>query len=619
MISSSSPNTSQDTQCSSTALRDSDEASAAADAIWDAAAHKARLAPFADAPAPKERVLAWVGVNNPYAGVNLDELVASAASLSRGDASAVEEMLRAGLSLEEPEIHFERLIAAIAESNAGLGLRVLRSTVRLLRAGLDRAMAPTANELRQRDEQTAVTAANAKGQRIADLENSSRSLASDANLLGRLIGYAHDQGVVGEEAAIVATFLTAVSRTLEEKAGCMVRTGAAAAGKNFVIETILATLEPNDRRDPAACSQLIRLSSSSPLALIYSGGADNEDSLRGHLVYVPEASSLLDTSGQERPGVGILRTLISEGQVDHHVALPTKDEDGNRLIETRKIVRRGPVAVILTTARGNIEQEMLTRLMLVPADESSDQTLKVHRSKIARSSGFAPPAVSGTTLADWRNYQAWIGAGGPYRVAIPFFSALEVAYHAMKLPLRARRDIDGVLTAIKASAVAHRLQRDVEKGRIVATVDDYRWAHIAFASGLAELYRPQVGQNVLALVRVIEQAIAEKRRKAADKQTIHAEQITSVNEVELSHDQIASKLGLSSRDVVTDRIRKAITAGLIEVTNPSAARSVRRSYRVLVSSQDVKANSGNYTAMPTPERVEELLSVCDAAPRDYPF
>ena len=257
--------------------------------------------------------MAWVGVDNPYAGVNLDELVASAASFSRSDASAVKEMLRAGLSLEEPEIHFERLIAAIAESNAGLGLRVLRSTVRLLRAGLDRAMAPTANELRQRDEQTAVTAANAKAQRIADLENSSRSLASDANLLGRLIGYAHDQGVVGEEAAIVATFLTAVSRTLEEKAGCMVRTGAAAAGKTRH-RTILATLEPNDRRDPAACSQLIRLSSSSPLALIFSGGADNEDSLRGHLVYVPEASSLLDTSGQERPGVGILRTLISKAR-----------------------------------------------------------------------------------------------------------------------------------------------------------------------------------------------------------------------------------------------------------------------------------------------------------------
>ena len=75
----------------------------------------------------------------------------------------------------------------------------------------------------------------------------------------------------------------------------------------------------------------------------------------------------------------------------------------------------------------------------------------------------------------------------------------------------------------------------------------------------------------------------------------------------------------TSRRALTDRLRKAITAGLIEITNPSAARSVRRSYRVLVSSQDVKANSGNYSAMPTPERVEELLSAFDAAPRDYPF
>jgi hypothetical protein len=35
-----------------------------------------------------------------------------------------------------------------------------------------------------------------------------------------------------------------------------------------------------------------------------------------------------------------------------------------------------------------------------------------------------------------------------------------------------------------------------------------------------------------------------------------------------------------------------------------------------VSSQDVKANSGSYSAMPTPELVEELSSVLEAS--DYP-
>ena len=91
----------------------------------------------------------------------------------------------------------------------------------------------------------------------------------------------------------------------------------------------------------------------------------------------------------------------------------------------------------------------------------------------------------------------------------------------------------------------------------------------------------------------------------------------SLDTIEMSYDQIVAALGLGSRQAVTDRIRKAITAGVIEITNPTAARSVRRSYRVLVSSQDVKANSGSYSAMPTPELVEELSSVLEAS--DYPF
>ena len=68
--------------------------------------------------------------------------------------------------------------------------------------------------------------------------------------------------------------------------------------------------------------------------------------------------------------------------------------------------------------------------MLVPADESSGQTVNVHQSRIERSCGFAPAAVSGTTLDDWRNFQEWIGAAAPYEVVIPFYNALQAAYNA---------------------------------------------------------------------------------------------------------------------------------------------------------------------------------------------
>jgi hypothetical protein len=155
-------------------------------------------------------------------------------------------------------------------------------------------------------------------------------------------------------------------------------------------------------------------------------------------------------------------------------------------------------------------------------------------------------------------------------------------------------------------------------GRIIATLEDYRWAYVGFVPGLTSLYQPKVADNVLSVVRVIEQAIAEKRVKS-QQQNGWNDAFDSLDTIEMSYDQIVAALGLGSRQAVTDRIRKAITAGLIEITNPTAARSVRRSYRVLVSSQDVKANSGNYSAMPTPERVVELLSAVDAAPREYPF
>jgi hypothetical protein len=348
------------------------------DAIWAAGTPQTYSDRTRKALARSDGVMAWVGVNNPYASKTLDELVTVAKGLNSGSPDFIEDILRAALSLRKTEVRLETLVVAIAKSKSGLGLRVLRTAVKRLKAEFDRVSAPTDEELRQQEAATLAIAADERAQRIRDLETLIRPIAADPDLIKNLIAHANDQGVVGEDSAVVATFLTAVSRTLAGRAGCMARTGAPSSGKNFVIETILATLEY-----PTASSPLIRLSSSSPLALVYSGGADNEDSLKGRLVYVPEASSLLDASGQERPGVALLRTLISEGQINHHVALPVMDNNGGRSIETRKIVKRGPVALIMTTARENIEPEMLTRLMLVPSDESGGQTASVHQSGLS--------------------------------------------------------------------------------------------------------------------------------------------------------------------------------------------------------------------------------------------
>ena len=82
------------------------------------------------------------------------------------------------------------------------------------------------------------------------------------------------------------------------------------------------------------------------------------------------------------------------------------------------------------------------------------------------------------------------------------------------LQLRMRRDISGLISAIKTSAVLHKAQRDRDaKGRIVATIDDYRHAHEAFDEGVSSLYGVKTRKEIIAVVRAVEEMGAKDRRE----------------------------------------------------------------------------------------------------------
>ena len=101
-------------------------------------------------------------------------------------------------------------------------------------------------------------------------------------------------------------------------------------------------------------------------------------------------------------------------------------------------------------------------------------------------------------IDQWVDYQRWIALDAPYDVSIPYRRAILRALRAQrqaakdrgekpKFKLRIRRDIHGFLTAIRTSAILHKAQREKdEKGRIIATLDDYQHAHEAFDPGLGE-------------------------------------------------------------------------------------------------------------------------------------
>ena len=423
----------------------------------------------------------------------------------------------------------------------------------------------------------------------ARLWPSCKDIAQSPTLLADMEAVVHKLGVVGEGAAIRGAYLTASSRLNCTSAISLLRRGAASAGKNFLIAKTLELIPPDS---------VIHMSSGSSLSLVYYGGG-NENALKHKVIYLAEAAILADRKASESPLAVMLRTLISEGRLDHNVALP--QADGSPV--TKHVWRNGPVAIIITSARDNLEEEMLTRLMTSDADESPKQTLDVLADVLTKEA----QEVDEAEIERWRCFQRWLELGGPYGVVIPYRQAIFAALNARlaemqacgkepNIQLRIRRDVHGFLTAIKTSAILHKAQRKTDSnGRIVASLDDYRHAHEAFDGGLGRLYKIKTPETALAVVRAVE-AMGATRDVG----------------VKVSVTNLMDKLGITGRGTANERLRDVEERGFLKLVETAAeyGRTTARIYKIGRSSEEIAkdfATGETLGVFPLPDEV--LLQV----------
>jgi hypothetical protein len=421
------------------------------------------------------------------------------------------------------------------------------------------------------------------------LWRSCKDIAESPTLLADVEAVVHKLGVVGEGAAIRGAYLTASSRLNCASAISLLRRGAASAGKNFLITKTLGLI-PAD--------SIIHMSSGSPLSLAYYGGGD-EDAVKHKVLYLAEAAILADRKASESPLAVMLRTLISEGRLDHNVALPQADGPP----ATKHVRRNGPVAIIITSARDNLEEEMLTRLMTSDADESPEQTLDVLADVLTKEAR----EVDEAEIESWLCFQRWLELSAPYDVVIPYRQAIFAAFNARlaemqacgkgpNIQLRIRRDVHGFLAAIKTSAILHNAQRRTDsEGRIVASLDDYRHAHDAFDGGLGRLYKVKTPETTLAVVRAVETMGAT--RDAG---------------IKVSVTNLMDKLGIAGRGTANDRLRDAEERGFLKLVETAAeyGRTSARVYKIGRSSEEIAkdfATGETLGAFPLPDEV--LLQV----------
>jgi hypothetical protein len=388
-----------------------------------------------------------------------------------GAREIIADVIKEGLS----DLIIETLIKPLAEAlgvNIPVAKKFWKEAASSARGAANAEVAKLAAEAHARFKQEA----NEQQQRQTtdgrdQLWASCRHFAESPTLLADMEKFARRLGLVGEGASLRGAYLTASSRFNEDGAICLLRRGAPAGGKNFLVDRTFVLIPEGD---------IIRVSSGSPLSLVYYGGED-EDALKHKIIYVPEAAVIAEKNKAESPLTVMLRILISEGRLDHNVVVP--QADGAHV--TIHIKRNGPVVVIITSARDNVEDEMLTRLMTSDADESQAQTINVVMNALLTEDRN----VSEAEIGQWLDFQRWLALEAPYKVVIPFRRAISEAFtehwemlkkrgENPKIQLRLRRDVHGMLAAIKTSAILHKAQRKKDaRGRIIATVQDYKHAN----------------------------------------------------------------------------------------------------------------------------------------------
>jgi hypothetical protein len=507
-----------------------------------------------------------------------DELIEKVAEIDLTKEDSVPTILTEAVDRRLPDLQTEMLIKALAKK-AGVGVKTLRNLLHQSRAEVTTTQSdlngPPACQLEEEEQR--------RKREVDDMreaiQGSSSKIASSATILADMEGVVHGLGVVGESAAIRGAYLAATSRLLRNHAICLLRRGAAAGGKNFLLSTVFHLI-PSE--------SVVVLSSGSPMSLVYYGGGD-EDALKHKILYVQEAAILAEKNGVESSLTILLRLLISEGQIDHLLVVPNA---GDRPA-TMKIKRSGPVAVCITSARDNIESEMLTRLLTSDADESAEQTMAVVKGLLSVDESRAQP-----DLAPWLDFQRWLELDAPYDVTVPFGVALYNAYeHRLQrfpdaLQLRMRRDISGLISAIKTSAVLHKARRETDaRGRIVATIDDYRHAHEAFDEGVSSLYGVKTRKEIIAVVKAVEEMGGKLGESL--KVTVAA---------------LRQRLGINSNSTASDRLMEAVERRAIELDEEKSGsgRGAPRYFRLMRSSAQIVAEPGQGVFPPSEDVLREI-------------
>jgi len=343
-------------------------------------------------------------------------------------------------------------------------------------------------------------------------------LAQAPDLIDRVVRQVQAMGVVNERDLIVLTYVAGTSRVLQDPVNLLAK-GTSGSGKSFTTTRTLELIGPDF---------VDFLTSASALSLVY-----DDRPLSHKVLVIYEANQL--QADENSTFAMLVRTLISEGRIVHQTTVEDPDSPTGRRVE--RIVREGPIALVVTTT-GDLHSENETRMLSWYVGESHQQTAAVMAGLAARAAGVD---VAPVELSVWHDLQRWI-ALGPNDAVIPF---AQQAAEIKPLMVRFRRDVGSLFSFIKASALLHQAQRQVDaQGRVVATIADYALAYPIFSRVMAQSSGKDISDNVRAVVKLIADRAGSADTKPTNGKFQRIAASRPGSEVVISSQQIGTATGI---------------------------------------------------------------------------
>ncbi|MBT8490779.1 MAG: hypothetical protein KJN62_07015, partial [Deltaproteobacteria bacterium] len=292
-----------------------------------------------------------------------------------------------------------------------------------------------------------------------------------------------------------------------------------------------------------------------------------------------------------------IRDMLSDHRLSRIVTV--KDEKSGKMI-AETLTTECIVALVLSSTRHEVNPENASRCFMINADETPEQTKKIHdlqRNKYTLTRYYEKKHTIPQILSKHKAAQRLLRN---ILIVNPFGKYLDFPIQL----IRTRRDNDRFMDLIACTCFVRQYQKEVKTktdnhtGEGVEYIEcdlvDYETAYTIMVNGVLASTFAELPKNVVRLYEEVRELFHEAALTHKLKPP----------EVSLTQRDIRGRIKWTSASSIREGLRKLVTLEYLQVVK-GGSRGMRNSYKIVI---DEPIEKMDFTMIPTPEDIRRRMT-----------